>query len=229
MKKMLFAVALLVLGNQSWADNKPQAAPHSEEPDAKLSSRPAEAHRNLATESEGDDIAHYQNLSRRVGITLGTLIPTGDFSKNFNYAPAIGLHYTWEAIRPFGFTLGMLHADSSYKGNAAAGKLSITAINLLGQASFPTSRYIPFVQFGATFLFNNVSFDGSRVVTAGNDSNLTTLGVTVGTGMDFVVGRELSIGFDASFTYPIPKKVTTTGEDFNLGSPFGTANLRLSF
>ncbi|MBI4405616.1 MAG: hypothetical protein HY537_15755 [Deltaproteobacteria bacterium] len=187
--------------------------------------------RNLASGDIEEDINHYHQLTRRLGVDIGMMLPFGDFSSDFTSCPMLGIHFTWEAIPPFGFTVGMTRASSPQKDNPS-GKLSVTSINIGTQASFPSKRFVPFVKVEGAFYFNDVTFGqaAQRTVTGGNDSTLTTVGLNIGLGGDFIVGREVGLGLEANYHWAVSKQLTTsTGTSFNLGSSFATINMRVNF
>jgi len=190
---------------------------------------PQPVSRQLSSENKEEDLAHYHHLSRRVGVDVGMFIPMGAFQTTFESAPMFGLHFTWEAIEPFGLSFAMKRASAAHKDGTAAGKLTVSTFNIGGQASFHSGRYVPFIKFDMVLAFNDVSI-AATPVTNGNDSMLTSMGASLGIGTDFVIGREVSFGLEASYTYMVPKKVTLTGgSTFDLGSSFAMGNLRLNF
>jgi hypothetical protein len=187
--------------------------------------------RYLASGDEEDDITHYHNLSRRLGIDVGVLVPFGDFQKGFASAAMIGLHLSWEAIPPFGFVVSMDRASAPQKDSANSnGKLTVSSINLGAQASFPYKRFVPFAKLEGAFHFNSVNFNDGRRILSGDDLNLTTVGLNAGLGIDFVVGREVSIGLDITYHYSVPKKLSISdGTTFDLGAPYVTTGFRVNF
>ncbi len=190
--------------------------------------------RRLAAGDVDEDMNHYKGLSRRLGIDLGMFIPMGDFQSAYSSAPAIGVHFAWEAIAPFAFTMGMLHVSAPTKVNPGTGKLTVTAIQLGAQVSCYIKRFMPYMKLEGAFYFNNASFAttggaASRVILSGNDTALTTVGLNLGGGSDLIVGREVSLGLDVAFHYLVPKKIDTSTGLFDLGSSFLTAGLRLNF
>jgi hypothetical protein len=194
------------------------------------------ARRKLSSTSNiEEDIEHFENIDRHIEVSLGMFIPMGDFQNEFNYAPSIALHYVWESISPFAFSVGFERASADHKSNPQLGKLSVNEITVGTRAKFPVGRFVPFVKIEGAFDFNDVSFGGAvgstpRYVVAGNDTFLTSVGVNAGIGFDFVVGRELGFGLDATYHYPIPKNISLSdGNTFNLASPWASVSLRLSF
>lgn len=180
--------------------------------------------------SAADDLQHYLNLQRRLGVNLGMVTPMGDFQKSFSPAATVGLHFTWEAMAPFSLRVSTNRSSSYHKQGAAFGKLTVSQINVGTQASFPVGRVIPFVKFEGSFNFNDVAFDASKVVEAGSDTFVTTVGLNVGFGFDFVIGREMSFGFDGTYHYLVPKKVNLKdGTMFDLGSGYATLGFRVNF
>ena len=189
-----------------------------------------EVRRYLASGNKEEDLAYYKNLDRKLGIDLGMMMPFGDFQKDFPSAPLIGLHFNWEAISPFSFSVSTLRASTAHKTGAASGKLTVSSISVGTIANFPIGRWMPFIRLEGSFNFNDVSFDATRVVTSGNDTLLTTVGANLGLGWDFVVGREVSLGIDATYHYSVPKKVTLSNAlTYDLGSSFATISFRLNF
>lgn len=185
--------------------------------------------RRLASGDAEEDLTHYRNLNRRLGIDIGMMVPLNDFNKEFNRAQMIGLHFTWEAIAPFAFTAGIMRAASTHKTDPSSGKLSVTAFSLGAQATFPQGMVLPFLKLSGQFYFNDVSFESTRYPTAGYDTLLTTVGVSAGIGVDFIVGREVSLGVEATYHYPVPKQISTNAGNFDLGSQFGTLAFRVNF
>jgi len=194
------------------------------------SENPTAPSRKLAsTASEESDIEHYKKLQRRLGVDIGLMVPMGDFSGSFGSTSLIGLHFTWEAISPFALRVSTHRASGYHKDGAASGKLTVSQINVGAQASFDHGRYLPFLIFEGSFNFNDVAF-GTNNVEAGSDTFVTTVGLNVGGGVDFIVGREMSFGFQATYHYLVPKKVTRTGAAmFNLGSSYATLGFRINF
>lgn len=188
----------------------------------------SDAARKLASGDPVADLDHYKNLSRRLGVDIGLFMPFGDFANVAEMTPMMGLHFVWEAIPPFSFTVSYRRASSSNKTTPATGKLTVNQINLGTQASFPINRFIPFVKVEGGFLFVDYR-NNADLVTGGDDALLTTVGFSAGIGFDFVVGREVSLGVDAMYHYPIKKPVSVTSGTFNLGSPFATIGFRLNF
>jgi hypothetical protein len=187
--------------------------------------------RLLTSGDAEEDLTHFHTISRRMGVDIGMLVPFGDFQKDFGMAPLIGLHLSWEASPPFSFILGFMRSASAQKDIANSAKLAINVINLGAMATFPMKRTLPFVKLEGAFYFNDVSFnDGTRYVTSGDDLILTTVGVNAGIGIDFVVGREVSLGLEMTYHYAIPKKLNLSNSTtFDLGSPFATAGIRVNF
>lgn len=183
--------------------------------------------RRLASGDPQADLDHYRNLTRRLGVDLGLFIPFGDFANVAEMTPMLGLHFVWEAIAPFSFTVSYRRASATNKTTPATGKLSVNQINLGTQASFPVNRFIPFIKVEGGFLFVDYR-NNADLITGGDDALLTTVGFSAGIGFDFVVGREVSLGVDAMYHYPVKKTVSTSGT-FNLGSPFATIGFRLNF
>lgn len=188
------------------------------------------AARYLASGDKEEDLQHYKTLDRKLGVDLGILIPQGDFQKEFEMAPAIGLHFLWQAIEPWAFSVSTMRSSTNHKNGPALGKLTVNTISLGAQAAFAMGRTQPFIKMEGVFYFNDVSFDASRVVTSGNDTLLTTVGLSVGLGWDFIVGREIGFGIFANYNYAVPKKVTLANADqYDLGSSFATAGFRMNF
>lgn len=186
--------------------------------------------RFLASGNKEEDLAHYRDLDRRLGVDIGMMMPFGDFQKDFSSAPLIGLHFTWEAIAPLCFSVRTLRSSTSHKNGAEFGKLTVSTIALGAIATFPVARWMPFVRLEGAFNFNDVSFNAARVVTSGNDTFLTSVGVNAGLGWDFIVGRELSFGMDATYHYSVPKKLTLSdGSLYDLGSSFASFSFRVNF
>ncbi|MCB0417829.1 MAG: hypothetical protein H6617_11760 [Bdellovibrionaceae bacterium] len=185
------------------------------------------AHRSLASGDAEADIEHYLGMKRRFGVDLGGWLPFGDFNNVGTLSPMLGVHFTWEAIAPLGFTLSYRHATSDNKTTPGSSKLSVNQIALGTQASFPMDRFIPFVKVEGALYFNDYHQNGATQT--GDSTMLTTLGISAGLGFDFIVGREVSVGLDAMYHYPLPKNVTVAGSNFNLGSPFATFAFRLNF
>lgn len=186
--------------------------------------------RKLASADPVDDLEHYSKQERRLGVDLGVMVPFGDFQKEFSNAAMIGLHFTWQAIPPFALRVSTNRASAYHKSGAGSGKLTVSSINIGTQASFPIKRVIPFVVFEGSFNFNDVSFDASKVVTAGSDTFITTVGLNAGLGIDFIVGREVSFGFEAIYHYLVPKKINlSNGSMFDLGSSYASLGFRVSF
>lgn len=241
MNRFMFALVVinLLLAGLALADTKakPRAAPakieslEGDEPALSANAIPEERYsRQLASGDNEEDIAHFHNLTRRLGVDLGLMVPFGDFQKDFNLAPMIGLHFQWEAIPPWSFVVSMNRGSSTYKSNPGTGKLAVTSITMGAQASFSSKRFVPFLKFGPAVYFNDVSFDATKTVSGGNDSVVSTFGIELGIGGDFVVGREVSLGITATFHYPVPKKLRlSNGSDFNIGSPYANVGLRLNF
>jgi hypothetical protein len=186
--------------------------------------------RKLASTDPVDDLEHYSKLERRLGVDLGVMVPFGDFQKEFSNAAMIGLHFTWQAIAPFALRVSTNRASAYHKSGAGSGKLTVSSINIGTQASFPMKRVIPFLVFEGSFNFNDVSFDATKVVTAGSDTFITSVGLNAGLGIDFIVGREVSFGFEALYHYLVPKKINlSNGAMFDLGSGYATLGFRVSF
>jgi hypothetical protein len=237
--KFVLVFVLALLARLSLADNgakggkaRPSALESLESPRAEQDSAPekAGAARYLASGNKDEDVAHYHGLARRLGVDIGMMVPQGDFQKEFGMAPAVGLHFMWEAIPPFSFVVSTNRASSNHKNGAASGKLTVSSINIGTQASFPVGRFMPFIKMEGAFHFNDVSFDASRVVTAGNDTFVTTVGLNAGIGWDFVVGREVSFGLQGTYHYAVPKKVTlSNGATFDMGSSYLDVSFRVNF
>lgn len=186
--------------------------------------------RYLATGNTDDDLSHFHSLGRRLGVDLGMMIPFNDFSREFAYAPLIGLHLTWDAIPPFGLIVSMQRTSGPHKNGANIAKLSTNAITIGTIATFPVRRFLPYMRLEGAFYFNDVSFNDGRTITSGNDINLTTVGINAGLGIDFVVGREVSFGLDITYHYCVPKKLgLSDGTTFDLGSPFATMGVHVNF
>lgn len=187
--------------------------------------------RKLASgSSPTEDLQHYLNLQRRLGVNLGMMVPMGDFQASFSPAAMVGLHFTWEAMAPFALRVSTNRSSSYHKDGAASGKLTVSQINIGTQATFPVGRMIPFVKFEGSFNFNDVAFDSTKVVEAGSDTFVTTVGLNIGVGFDFIIGREMSFGFDGTYHYLVPKKVNlSNGSMFDLGSGYATIGFRVNF
>lgn len=186
--------------------------------------------RKLASGDNAADLQYYKELDRKLGVNLGMMMPFGDFQADFSTAPALGIHYTWEAMAPFSFSLSTLRASCHHKNGPASGKLTVNSIAFGTIGSFPTGRFIPFVKLEGAFNFTDVSFDANRIFVSGNDTFITTVGVNFGIGWDFVVGRELSLGLDATYHYSVPKKaLLSNGDQYDLGSSYATATFRVNF
>ncbi len=184
--------------------------------------------RNLASGNVDQDLDHYRNLGRRLGIDLGLMIPMGSFTDVAGTSPMLGLHFVWEAIEPFSFTVNYRRASADNKTTPGNGKLSVNYISLGAQASFSQGRFVPFVKLEGGLYFNDLR-DNANAIT-GDDALLTTVGASAGVGFDFIVGREVSIGFDAMYHFAVPRNVTRGGAgNFNLGSSFATVGFRLNF
>ena len=186
--------------------------------------------RRLASGNNSEDLNFYTKLERRLGIDIGVMSPFGDFQKSFTNAAMIGLHFTWEAIAPFALRVSTNRASAYHKNGAASGKLTVSSINIGTQASFPLNRFVPFLKFEGSFNFNDVSFDANKIVTAGSDTFVTTVGLNAGLGIDFIVGREMSFGFEGTYHYLVPKKINlSNGDMFDLGSSYATIGFRVNF
>ncbi len=185
--------------------------------------------RQLSSGVSEDDINHYKELSRRMGVDIGIWVPYGDFAKEFASAPMIGIHFTWEAIKPLNFTVATYHASAPRNSGPHLGRLSASSIAMGVNAIIEMGRTIPYFRLEACFDFNDVSL-GSVYVTSGGDSTITTLGANVGFGVDFIVGREVSFGLLAFYHYAVPKKVTLSDTtQFDLGSSYLSTGLRITF
>ncbi|MCX6101694.1 MAG: hypothetical protein NT000_00330 [Proteobacteria bacterium] len=186
--------------------------------------------RRLASGNNIEDLDHYTKLERRFGIDVGVMSPFGDFQKDFASAAMVGLHFTWEAIPPFALRVSTNRASSYHKLGAALGKLTVSQINIGTQASFPMNRFIPFLKFEGSFNFNDVSFGSTKYVTAGSDTFVSTVGLNIGMGIDFIVGREMSFGFEGTYHYQVPKKINLSDSTmFDLGSSYSTLGFRVNF
>lgn len=195
-----------------------------------LDPEPKKTFRYLASDNKEADLDHYKKTERRFGVDLGMMIPMGDFQKDFSTAPLIGLHFIWGAIEPFDFCVSTYRAAASHKNGPALGHLTTSSIAVGTTANFPFTRFVPFLKAEATLNFNDVSFDATRTVTAGNDGFITTVGFNMGVGWDFIVGREMAAGIDATYHYSIPKKITLSNSTmYDLGSSYASLALRLNF
>lgn len=214
---------LLVLSIFSTSDLQAQSSPD----EAKLEPNK----RKLASgSSPAEDLQHYLNLQRRLGVNLGMMVPMGDFQSSFSPAAMVGLHFTWEAMAPFSLRVSTNRSSSYHKDGAASGKLTVSQINIGTQASFSVGRMMPFVKFEGSFNFNDVAFDSTKVVEAGSDTFVTTVGLNIGVGFDFIIGREMSFGFDGTYHYLVPKKVSLSDNSmFDLGSGYATIGFRVNF
>lgn len=185
--------------------------------------------RSLSSGDPGDDITHYKSLSRRLGVDAGIMVPYGDFAKEFASAPVIGIHFTWEAIRPLNLVVSTYHASAPRIGGPHLGRLTASSISMGTNAIWDLGRAIPFFRLEASFDFNDVSL-GNTYVTSGSDSTITTLGANIGGGIDFVVGREVSFGLQVFYHFAVPKKVTLSDStQFDLGSSYAVGGLRINF
>jgi hypothetical protein len=186
--------------------------------------------RKLASGNISDDLDHYYKMDKRLGVDIGVMNPFGDFQKEFTAGTMIGLHFAWESIAPFALIVDTQRASAFQRNGASSGKLTVSSINVGGQASFPLHRFVPFLRFESSLNFNDVSFDANRIVTSGSDTFITTLGFNFGLGVDCIVGRELSFGFEAVYHYQIPKKVNlSNGTMFDLGSSYANLGFRVNF
>lgn len=187
--------------------------------------------RTLTSGNVDDDIEHYHGLTRRMGVDLGMVMPFGDFRNEFGSSALIGIHLTWEATEPFSFLFGMMRSAAGQKDNPAAAKLTLTQISLGAMAQFPVKRFNPFVKLEGAFHFNSVVFNNaSKLITSGDDLNLTSIGANLGIGCDVIVGREVSLGLDITYHYAVPKKLQlANGDGFDLASPYMTIGLRVNF
>lgn len=189
--------------------------------------------RFLHSGDKDEDLKYFHSKSDFLGVDLGTMIPFGDAANEFATGTMFGFHVQFNAIAPFGFVVGYQRSASGSKNVSAKNKLSINALNIGAIASFPMKRILPWVKVEGAFYFNDASFNDGRTITGGNDLVMTTVGLNAGIGLDFVVGREVSVGFDITYHYPIPKKLTlndgVTTSDFNIASPFATMGIRVSF
>lgn len=189
----------------------------------------ANVSRALSSGDSEDDISHYKVMSRRIGLDVGLFTPSGDFAREFSSAPMIGVHFTWEAIRPLNLTVSTNFSSANRKSGAQDGRLTVYSIAMGANAIWDVGRVMPYLRLEATFDANNVSM-GTTYVTSGGDGNITTIGANIGLGVDFIVGREVSFGLDAYYHYSVPKAVTlNTGATFDLGSNYYIIGLRLSF
>lgn len=92
------------------------------------------------------------------------------------------------------------------------------------------NRFIPFLKFEGSFNFNDVSFGSTKYVTAGSDTFVSTVGLNIGLGIDFIVGREMSFGFEGTYHYQVPKKINLSDSTmFDLGSSYSTLGFRVNF
>lgn len=186
--------------------------------------------RSLASGDPDSDLEHYMKLQRRLGVSFGLMLPFGDFGQDFSSTSMLGLHFVWEAIPPFGLRISTQRASSYHKNGPGSGKLTVSQFTIGTQASFPDNRKVPFAILEGTFNFNDVAFGTAPTIQAGSDAIVTTVGLNVGFGMDFVVGRELSLGFEALFHYLLPKRVNlSNGNQYNLGSSYSTIAFRITF
>lgn len=188
--------------------------------------------RMLATGDTEDDLNYFHSQSRRMGVDIGAMVPFGDYQNDFGISPMMGVHLSWAAIPPFAFTIGWMRASAAQKTLASDAKLSVNSINVGAMATFSAKRIMPFVKIEAAFQFNDISFSDGRRITSGNDLTLTTVGANAGLGIDFVVGREISVGLDVTYHWAVPKKLTIGGTgsgEFDLGSPYATMGLRVNF
>lgn len=236
MKKLTSLLLALTLTQSLLASDKmrggknTEAAPAMEGHLETLDTPKEGAKRYLASSTKEEDIAHYQGLDRRLGVDIGMFIPMGDFQAEFQSAPLIGLHFIWEAIAPWAFTISTHRASTTSKQGAAFGKLTTSNIAIGTQATFASGRFLPYIKLQGSFDFNDVSFDTTKIITAGNDTFLTTVGIEIGLGWDFIVGREISFGLEGIYHYSVPKKVTlNTGTMYDLGSSYATAAFRINF
>ena len=185
--------------------------------------------RSLSSGDSESDINHYKSLSRRLGVDAGIMMPYGDFAKEFASAPVIGIHFTWEAIRPLNLVVSTYHASAPRIGGPHLGRLTASSISMGANAIWDLGRAIPFFRLEASFDFNDVSL-GNTYVTSGSDSAITTLGANIGGGIDFVVGREFSFGLQVFYHLAVPKKVTLSDStQFDLGSSYAVGGLRINF
>jgi hypothetical protein len=191
----------------------------------------AKNRRVLATGDDDADVSHFQNQATQMGVDLGVMIPFGDYQKLFTTAPMLGLHMIWQAVEPFGLTVSMERSSMpNNSNNQNGGKLTMNAVNIGAQATLPAKRFSPFIKLEGSFQFNSVNFNDGRTIVRGDDDNLTTVGLNLGLGFDLVVGREVSVGFIVTYHYAVPKNLLISdGTTFNLGSPFVTSGLRVSF
>lgn len=234
-----FALVTILLSSNAWADLNYRGRRTPRELNSRLES--LEGDRNsesseatnhfLSSGDREEDIQHYHSIKHRMGVDFGLMYPFGDFQNEFAMAPNLGVHFIWEAISPFSFTFAYQRSSAAQKTTPNSAKLSINSISVGTAAAFSSKRYIPFVKLEAAFYFNDVAFnDGTRHVSSGNDVNITTVGINAGLGIDFVIGRELSLGLDITYHYPVPKKLSlNNGNTFDLGSPFATAGIRINF
>lgn len=187
----------------------------------------------LSSGDNEEDMDHYHAVTRRMGIDLGMMIPFGDYAKDFTYSPMIGFHMTWEAIQPVHVLVEMRRSSSPQKTTPSNAKLSVNTISIGTQANFAVKRFSPFARLAGSLNFNDVAFNDGRRIVSGNDFNLTTVGLNLGLGCDFVVGREVSVGLDITYYYAVPKKLQLTDgtntSTFDLGSPYAIVGLRVNF
>lgn len=187
----------------------------------------------LSSGDNDDDVDHYHTVGRRMGVDLGMMIPFNDYANDFTYAPMIGFHMQWEAIAPLSVLVEMRRSSSPHKNTPSDAKLSVNTISVGTLANFGVKRFSPFVKLAGALHFNDVSFNDGRKITSGNDFNLTTVGINAGLGVDFIVGREISVGLDITYYYSVPKKLAITDgtniTTFDLGSPYAIIGLRVNF
>lgn len=230
-KPVLRKVQPDVEGFDTLLSTPPILAPIAHDPVEMVSkSRGNQVSRKLASGNNIEDLGHYTKLERRFGVDVGMMQPFGDFQKDFASAAMVGLHFTWEAIPPFALRVSTNRASSYHKSGAALGKLTVSQINIGTQASFPMNRFIPFVSFEGSFNFNDVSFGSTKYVTAGSDTFVSTVGLNIGMGIDFIVGREMSFGFEGTYHYQVPKKINLSDSTmFDLGSSYASLGFRVNF
>lgn len=207
-------------------------APLNREPSAEA--EPVSSDQILSTGDNEEDVEHYHAVGRRMGVDVGMMIPLGDFANDFTYAPMIGFHMAWEAIAPLNVMVEMRRASSPQKNNPSDAKLSVNTISVGTMANFGVKRFSPFVKLAGSFHFNDVNFNDGRKIISGNDFNLTTVGLTAGLGLDFIVGREVSVGMDITYYYGVPKKISvqdaaSNTSQFDLGSAYTIIGLRVNF
>lgn len=185
--------------------------------------------RVLASGTPDEDVSFYKSLTRRLGVDVGVMFPSGDFAKEFSSSPLIGMHFMWEAIRPLNLAVSTYHSSAPRLTGPDKGRLSVSSIAVGTNASWEIGRTVSYARLEACFDFNDLSL-GATYISSGGDSTVTTLGLNFGLGIDFIVGREVSFGLQAFYHYSVPKKVTLSdGTQFDLGSPYAVGGLRINF